>query len=265
MRMWKVIVSSAVIGALSVPALAQDGQKPQDGKPAARQPRGPGGPGGPGGPTLSPEAAKAAWELEAKGVAASLGLDADKTSALVAAYADARTSQGAAADKLRKEAMEEMQKHDGEDMDQDARREQFQKMREKSDKLNADEKAKFAKALSDKLGSAETTKAVDMLGTFDRGWDNMVDSIAGFKLDADKQGTALKAIQSYVANVAKARTGSDREAIRTAMGEYRDNLEAALKPVLTDEQMTKFKASMGGGRGGFGGGPRGGGGGGNRN
>src|SRR5690349_1407188 len=101
----KVLVCGLAVSSVSLVAVAQPTDKPapkqpdsKPGQPGERAPRGGGdrarggGPGGMLGEQLSAEKAKAAWDLEATGVASRLGLNADQTKALVKAYEDARTS-----------------------------------------------------------------------------------------------------------------------------------------------------------------------------
>src|SRR4051812_19052272 len=113
----KVLVCGLAVSSMSLAAMAQpaDKDKPaskqpdtKPGQPGERAPRGGGdrarGPGGMmGGEQLSIEKAKAAWDVEATGVASRLGLNADQTKTLVKAYEDARTSHRAASEKLMKE------------------------------------------------------------------------------------------------------------------------------------------------------------------
>lgn len=259
MRRLVLAVAFAAAVVPSLPLLAQDApSQPQEERPGARPggPRGPGGPGmgmgGFGGPQLSAEASKAAWEAEAKGVASSLGLDAEKTAAVVSAYTAARESHNRALEAMRKKMMDE-----GDEPD----RERFAEMREAMDKMNRTERGKLERALTDAIDTEPAKKAMESLGTFSRLWDGMVDAVLGFKLEEAKQAEALKAIQNYVAATGKARAAgpdADRDAMRLALMEARDTLTSALKPILSEEQMAKIEPMMGrgggGGRGGRGGG-----------
>ncbi|HVZ93126.1 MAG TPA: hypothetical protein VG797_01305 [Phycisphaerales bacterium] len=272
MRAVKILVSSLILGVTVAPAFAQNDSQPTERpnnndrppREGGDRPRGPGG--GPGmgmmGPQLSPEASKAAWEAEAKGVAASLGLDAKQTSALIDAYAAARLSHTAAMDALRKKLMEE-----GDDAG--GGRERMTEMREAFEKLNTTEKGKLERAIKDATSPEQAKKAMEPLGTFSRQWDGMVDAVLGLKLDEAKQAETLKAIEKYVAATGKAMSGgadADRDARRLAMTEARDALNDSLKKTLNEEQLKKVQDTMGrGGRGGPGGpGGAGGGGRGNR-
>lgn len=242
MRTLKIMVSCLMIGALAAPVLAQN-----DAPPPPRQGR-PGGPGGPGGgpgggmrQALSPEKAKAAWELEAKSVAAALGVSGDKAAALSKAYVEARTSQGAAAEKLRDEMREQGREGGAPDGS----------MREKVEKLNADERAKLEKALGGTLSAEQTKTAMETLGTFNRGWDHMASVIAGFNLDAKKQGDALNAVYQFVSTQGKNRAagpGGDRQAMRTAMQEAREKMNTSLKGILSEDQYKQFEETTGPGQ-----------------
>lgn len=261
MRKINVITSMLAIGTMSLSTMAQDAQpkgkdRPRGDRPA--QPRGGEG-GGRGGQMaqLSPEKSKAAQEAEANGVAARNGLNADQAKALVAAYLEARTSQTAAAQKLRDEQREKMR--DGGE-DGAARGEAMIKAMQD---LNKAEAAKFEKALGEKIPADKKTAVFGSLGTFTPQWDHFVDVLSDFKLEAAKQQTALNAIEDFVVAQGKAR-GGDRDAMRTVMQESRQKLIDSMKKILTDDQFTKFEAGLGagrrpGGRGGQGGGPGGGG------
>lgn len=275
----RLIVCGVAAGSLALGALAQD-QKPAQ-APAPRAP-GEGGPRGPGmgmgGRQLSPEKAKAAWEMQAKGVAARLGLNDAQTKTLVSAYQAARESQGTASDKIRQEGMQRAQEGGG---GIEAMRETMKKV----DEVNNTERENFAKALAGSLNSEQSAKAVAALGTFDRQWDRLVDVFGSFKLDAAQQQSGLNAIEEYSASIsaaqAKARAagqgggpnaapgeggapgagGPDREAMRAATQESRQKLVSALQPMLNKEQLTKIEESLPGAGRGPGGGRRGGGGG----
>lgn len=263
MRSWNVLAFSLAIGCTALTALGQDG-KPKgagaDQPPPARVGEGPGrGPGaGPRGPAMSPEASKAAWELEAAGVAKRLGLTDDQTKTLVKAYADARESHQAAGEKLRQELVEKAAGNP------DGAREMREGVLKSMTELQNTEKEKFQKALGSTLSADQTTKVMASLGAFNRQWDMIVDKIAGFKLDPAKQQDALNAAEDFMAAQTKARaalTGEnpDREAMRNAMLDSRQKFLDEMKKVLTPDQLIKIEESMGRGqggqRGGGGGGP----------
>jgi hypothetical protein len=243
MHMWKVVLSSVMIGAFGAAAVAQDA--PTKEQPPARS----GQPRGQRPAQLSPEKAKAAWEVEAKGVAKRLGLNDAQTTALVKAYTDSRTSQNEAFDKARKEAQD---KAGDENAD---RRTMGREALAKLDEINTAEKAKLEKALTaGGLSSDQASKAVTSLGTYNRQWDNMADTVSGFGLEAGKQQDALNAIEEYVVSASKARSamsgGGDRESAMTQMRDAREKLTTSMKKVLSDDQFQKFEATMGpGGRG----------------
>lgn len=245
MRTLKVVFSCLMIGALTAPALSQG-----DAPPPARQDR-PRAPGSGMRQALSPEKARAAWELEAGSVASALGVSGDKAAAMTKAYVEARTSQGAAAEKVRDEAREKARgggQPDG-------------SLREKMEKITSEERAKLEKALNGALTPEQTKSAMETLGGFNRGWDHMASAIAGFHLDAKKQSDALGAIYQYMSvqgkNRAAARDG-DREEMRSAMQEAREKLNNSLKGILSEEQFKEFAQATGRGpRAGGPGGPGG--------
>src|SRR5881227_3625903 len=96
MHTLRVFVSCLAISALSGAALGQGNsdrpRPPRDGQPGGQPGDRPGG--GDRGmmrPNLSPEKAKAAWELEATSVAKHHGLKDDQTRNLVKSYTEVRT------------------------------------------------------------------------------------------------------------------------------------------------------------------------------
>jgi len=261
MRLANALLVCLVLGSSGSSALAQDAPPPAPRGDGGRQPGGPGGGGGGGGggrprEAMSPEKAKAAWDLQAQGVAAHLGFSQEQAKAVATAYAAARESQKAAADKQRKELMEKAREGGG------GRGLGPEAMKAMED-LNKTEREKFEKALvSAGLSSEQATKAGASLGQFNPAWDVMVDTLAGFKLEAAKQQQGLNAIEEFVLAGAKARTGNpeDREANREAMQGARKKLSESLKGILDEEQLKKFESSIrgAGGRQGRPGGPEGG-------
>jgi hypothetical protein len=257
MRILRAAVASIVIGGIGFTALAQNNPPPPP--PGGGQPGGPGGgqpggPGGPRGPQLSPEKAKAAWELQATGVSGHLGFSEEQTRAVVKAYVDARTSHTAASDKVRQEMRDRAGGGGGFGPE-------FQ---EAMDKLNAAERDKLKAALAGTLNEEQTTKALASLGTFNTRWDVLTDAVAGYALEASKQQEALNALEEYVIGLVKARESSagDMEAMRTANQEVRQKLLDAMKNTLSEEQFARFEPLTTMGRRGGGPRPPGGGGGG---
>ncbi len=274
MKSGKWIVFSVLAGSLSLNAMAQDKKPDQPPPPRAPGEGGPGGgPGGGqgmpgmgfGGRQLSPERAKAAWDLEASGVAHRLGVQDDKAKAVASAYAAARESQESAAEKLRSEAMQKAQEGGN-------RMEAMRDALKKVDELTAGERDKLKTSLTGIIGAEQADKAIIPLGTFSRQWDNITDTFGTFKLDASKQQEGLNAIEDYAVNLdaaqkkirANAAGGGqvDREAMRAANQEGRQKLIDAMGKILNKEQMIKLEESLpGAGRGPGGGGRRPGGGG----
>ncbi|MGH7133740.1 MAG: hypothetical protein ACREJO_17555 [Phycisphaerales bacterium] len=263
------IVAGLAISTLSVAALAQPPAAPAPApKPADKAPEAPKAPADAARPAqggqLSAEKSKAAWELEANGVAKRLALKDEVTKPLVKAYTDARTSQNDAYTKLRDEQRKARQEGGGGGGGGGGGAE----MRTAMEAMNKKEKEKFEKALPAGLSPDQKTKVLASLGSFNMQWDRMADAIAGFKLEPAKQQTALDAIEDNVLAIAKlnaAATGEnpDREAQRAARTEARTKLDEALKKVLSEEQMKKFEEANrpagrnpGGGGGGGGGGGR---------
>lgn len=285
----RLVLCGIALGSFSFGALAQNQQSGQQpGQQSERQPgqRAPGegrGPGmGFGGRQLSPEKAKAAWELQAKGVAGRLGLNEAQTKSLVSAYLTAREAQGTAAEKIRQEAMQA-----GQEGGMEAMRESMKKIEE----VSTTQRENLKKALAGSLSSEQVEKAMASLGTFNRQWDRVVDVFGTFKLDAAQQQQGLNAIEDYAVTLAAAQAqaqaamnqrraegggpgegggaggggAGERNGIRTANQEGRQQLLTALQPLLNKEQVTKIEEALPGagrGPGGAGGGRRGGGGGG---
>lgn len=269
MKSARVLVSCLVLGC-GFAAVAQDSQPDaQPAKQPAAQPGGqPGGPGprGPreGGGRMAPalltaEQSAAAWKFQSEGVAASLGLDSEKTATLAKTYHDARASNLETTEKLRKEIAEKREQ--GEEG-----RAAIGELQQKLLEAARTSRESFEKALAGVLTPEQVTKAMSSLGTFNRQWDVMSDAVLGFKLDAAKQAEATKAMQTYVESMNAGRRGAGPgEGAGPNMAEARAALTDAMKKVLSDEQFGKFQAATGmGGRrgGGQGGGGQGGGGGG---
>lgn len=213
-------------------------------------------------PEMGPEALKAAWDLEATGVAKRMGLNDDQTKAVVKAYADARESHRVASEKLRKEMMDKMRDSGG---GGGGGRGAGQESMKAMDDLATAEREKLQKALASSLNADQAAKAAGSLGSFNRQWDPMANAIGGMKLDAAKQQEALNAIEDFVVAQGKLRPqgpDTDREAMRNAMQEARQKLNDSLKKALSEDQMKQFEESLPGrgGRRGQGGGPGGGGG-----
>lgn len=283
MRRNSLLVTS-LIAALALPALAQEAQKPQSpDKPAQgdrpQRPRNqdgqPGGGGGGrqgfGGPQLSAERSAAAWKLQAEGVAKRFDLDPTSTNTLVDAYVTQRKGNQAESDKLREDMRKEMENDSGGD-----RREAMRKMMTKQDEQQKASREALRTSIAGVLKGEQLDKAMKSLGAFNRQWDQAVDAVAFFKLDAAKQQKALEALEDYVVTggeiMAKARAMfeigdmSGGQKLREEADKARQQCIDAVKPMLTQEQAIKFEEAlprgMGGmrGPGGFGGGPGGGGG-----
>lgn len=266
MKTVRVLAACCVVACVSVSVLAQD-KKPAEspaGQPA-RQPREGGPPPREGGqrmaaPVLSAEKSKAAWKVQAEGVAASLSLDAAKTTALVKAYDEARGTNLEATDKLRKQIAEKREQ--GEEG-----RAAIEELRLQLLDAGKTSRENIEKAFAAILTAEQVTKAMSSLGTFNRQWDVMTDSVLGFSLDSAKAAEATKAIQTYVESMSATRRGEPGQPGGAGggggggMGEARNTLMDSMKKTLTEAQFGKFQAAtgMGGRRGGDGPRPPGGG------
>ncbi|MBC7773651.1 MAG: hypothetical protein H7210_14245 [Pyrinomonadaceae bacterium] len=262
MRALKVLACCVVVGGMSMTVLGQE-KGPGGDRPARlERPARPDGGPGPREP-LSAEQSKAAWELQATGVAKRLSLKDEQVKAVVKAYSDARTSHQTASDKLRDELISKLsegnkdEKKDNKDAKPDGEKRPGGRgagfgaadMKAMED-MNKAEREKLEKALASTLSTEQTAKAVASLGTFNRQWDNLTNAIVGFKLEAAKQQTALDALENFVVAQGKTRAiaaEGDREATRTAMQEARQKLSESLKTVLSEDQAKTFEESMRGG------------------
>lgn len=254
MNRLSIAASCVVLSVATLPLAAQDA--PRRGRPNADRPAQqrdaqpgeragqPGERGGPRNLQLSPERAKAAWEVAATAVSKRLGLSEDQTKGVVKAYVAARESHNTASQKLRDQMRERMRDADEGDM-----RERAEETRKAMDDLNTAERTKLAAALKDVVGAELSEKAVASLGLFAPNWDRMVDVIAGFKLEAGKQQDALNAVETFIVSQAKIARDAERDERMEAMRSGREKLIGALKPILSEEQMAQFEQSMGGGRG----------------
>jgi hypothetical protein len=198
---------------------------------------------------MTPEETQAAWTLEASHVAGKLKLSGEQTTKLVDAYKKARESGDEALSKAREEARA--------NADTEDRQAMFQAMREAQGKVTKAETEKFAKAVSEFLDKEKTETAVKQLGTFSGSLDEMVNTVAGLKLDNEKQAKALDIVSAYTVESTAARekamAGGDREAMRAVFEEQRTKLNEAMGKVLSEEQLAKWTeatARRGGGRGG---------------
>jgi hypothetical protein len=255
----KLLSASLALTAIAGTTLAQaeKGNRPAD-RPRDQQPeRGPreGRPAGrPGGMApLSPEKAKAAWELQATGVAGRVNLNAEQTQALVKAYTQARTTVQQKQEEIRRA------RQGGEGDPGSA----VEALRE----AEAAARTEFSKALTDaKITGEQATKVNASLGSIGmtgRGWDVMVDTLAGFNLETGKRQQALNGVEDFVVSMSKVTEGmrgggGDPQESRAAMDAAREKLNTTLKGVLTEEQLKEFESATGRGsmrRGGPEGGP----------
>lgn len=196
---------------------------------------------GPGGPQLADADRDAAWILQAKGVAASLGLADENAAKLADAYIASRKSL--------QETVENM----ADTGERGAGR--FEAYRKATD----EERGKLETTLAGFLTAEQATKATASLGTFSRQWDRMVHTLAGFNLDSEKLNKALALVEGYVVESDAAMRGDlsqqDWQALRTKVQEMKSGLDTSLAEVLSPEQLATWKeaTTFRGGRGGAGG------------
>lgn len=195
-----------------------------------------------GGPRMSPEQLDAAWTLQAQGVSKDIGLNDGDTAKVVAAYKTSRASHQKAMDDL----MATGERGPG----------MFQQMQD----IAIAERAKLTAELETAIGKEKADKAVAVLGTYGRGWDRLVDTLASFKLEPAKQFAGLTKIAEHIVDVDKAQQDAfasfDMEGFRAASQESKARLDAEMAKILSAEQLTVWneRTARGGGRGGPGGG-----------
>lgn len=205
---------------------------------------------GRGGPRLEVEDAQAAWDLQAKSVAKDIGLGKKQANKLSEAYAAARKNHQA--------AMQELRESSG------GGRGNFQAHRELSD----EERGKLENALKGVAKDGQIEKVLASLGTFDRRWDRLTHTLAGFELESGTLQKAMSLTIAYVSGSYAARQealeSGDREGMREIFREHQSELNDGMAKVLSEEDYTKWtEATQRRGRGGRPGGGRPGGGGGN--
>jgi hypothetical protein len=117
------------------------------------------------------------------------------------------------------------------------------------------ERGKLETALKAFLTPEQATQASAILGSFNRGWDQMVNVLDGMGLEEKVKADAMKAVTGFVAESAKAReaAGGDRDAMRAKSQELREKLDGELGKILSADQLAKWKESTvfqrgGGGR-----------------
>jgi len=194
------------------------------------------GPRGPRGPRMAPEQTQAVWTLQASHVAGKLKLSKEETTKLVDAYKKARESYNEALRKVREEARA--------GADTEDRQAVRQAMREGQQKVTKAETGKFAKAVGAILDKEKTKLALKHLGTFSGSWDRMVYTIAGLKLDEEKQAKALDIVNAYVVELTAARekaiASGDRGSMREVFQKQRAKLNEAMGKVLSEEELAKW-------------------------
>ena len=205
-------------------------------------------------PRLAPEQAKTAWELEAKTVAQHLGLPDDATAKLVKTYVEARHDQEEAIAKKRDEltAGRGGDEPGADEGDRPRGRRRGGAFVRQIAELNQAERQKLETGLKSFLSQDQVEKAMPALGSFHRGWDVMVSTVAGFGLDQGKQGAALDAIEKFVVATADARQPEerdDRQAMREHLRAAHETMMSSMESILSSDQMDQFtEIQRGGGR-----------------
>jgi hypothetical protein len=234
MSLMKKFAISIAVGFLCLPVMAQSTQPAEGG-------RRPGMQGGRQFPQLAPEKSKTAWETQAKRVSASIGLDEAKAGQVTKSYIEARQSFAEAVKAARDEARE---RSHGLGRAEAAKEEQ----RVTNDVRNY-ERDKLQTELAKTLDRDQLGKVMPLMGSFDVQWDFMVDALLDMKLEADNNTKAMDATEKFVLAMSKVRSGGgDFQALREANLEARRELDETLKPLLSQEQLEKFRTAMNFGR-----------------
>ena len=259
MNRLRMTIAAMTVGALTLPMLAQDEPKGRETPPPT--PTTPSRQAAPGErersatamrQQLSAEQLQRAWELEAKGTAARLGLDQEKTGKLVEAYTASRKSLQAESDKQRQALRDKMQAARDAGGEMPDRRALGAEMQRAIDEFASGERTKFQSALGAFLDAKQSEGAMQSLGAmapmaFNQ-WDGMVHGLADFALEPEKNTQAMAAIEKYVISAGQLR-GREGDDARAVLASARADLETSMKALLTEEQYNQFSRTMGGSRG----------------
>ena len=182
-----------------------------------------------GGPALSPEISAKCWDLEAKFVAADLGLSAEQAGKVAEVYKAARQGHQAAM----QAKMTPGQRPD------------FGAMME----VNKAERAKLEAALKGLLTPEQAGQAIASLGSFNRRWDPMVATLDGMNLDEKTKSAAMKLVLGFVVESDKALQAmvapKDFQVMRDTSRKLKENLDAEMAKALSAEQATKWQEATG--------------------
>jgi hypothetical protein len=186
------------------------------------------------GQPLTKEKLEAAWKAQATAAAKRLNLSSEQSTAVIKAYIDARET-------VRTKSEEAMKNRDQGEPGaiRDALRE-----------AEASAKEKFSKALTDaKVSSDNAAKLNASLGSAGLTgpmWDRSTDTVLGMSLAADKQQQAQNALEDFVvANTKALSAGRDNpEGARESRQKAREDLNTAMKGILSAEQFKTFEESM---------------------
>jgi hypothetical protein len=254
MNRLSMMMAAITVGAMALPVVAQDEPKVPPSRTAPTAPQ-----TAPGERErsltarmqLSPEQLQRAWELQAKGTAARLGLDEAGTGKLVEAYSTSRKALQAESDKQRQLLREKMQAARDSGGEMPDRRSLAADMQKAIDDFAATERTKLQTAFGTFLDAKQTEGAMQSLGAMApmafTQWDGMVTSIADMGLESTKNVQAMAALENYVIKASQVR-GQEGEAARSLMNSARSELETAIKPLLSEDQFTQFSRTMGGPR-----------------
>ena len=183
-------------------------------------------PGGGGGDRAQADMT-AAWTLQAQGVAGELQVNDEQKQKLVDAYLLSRKNYQAA---------------NASQTDTD-RRARFEAMRKAGDA----ERATLSTALGAFLTPEQVEKALKPLGSFNRQYDRMTETLIEFKLDAAKRQQALAALNVYASDASalreKATSSEDWQGMRATMEASKAKLDTAMADVLDAAQLATWKES----------------------
>lgn len=277
MRSMKLMATAALIGVIASPVLAQDRpvRPPQGGERPAGQPA------GARQQPLTPEEAKAAWESQAKALAAGQNLDDATTKKLVEVYQKSRQSHADANAKMRETIREQIRERGGEGGGRGgqggggggaggggggrggegrgggggagappgggAPGGPMGEFQQALDNLNKAEREKLAADLKGVVEGKVYERALAAFGSFDPQWDNMANAVNKMKLAPETHLGVLWAVEEYVVSAAKAReNASDRQATIQAVMQARQKMMDEVKELLNEEQFGQFQRASGG-------------------
>jgi hypothetical protein len=248
---FNLVAATLAAGFLAAPGLAQSTGDAPPQRDRVRQDR-PERPAGPRAEALSPERLAAAWEWEARTVAAALKLDDAGASSVAEHWKAVRTELQARV----REMAQERQAAGGAAGERGERGARGARGGGDAAGPAAELRAKAMETLKTRLSGTLSGEQLDTamkaFGVQTMAWDRSTDAVLQMKLEAGKRQQTLLALHTYLASQERIRAmaeGGDREAMRQAMQEARSTLQVSLAETLSEEQAGELMAAMGPARG----------------